>query len=229
MLAAWTFGATLWLAGADGKLSALIVDGQNNHNWKATTPVLKAALEASGRFEVTVATAPPTQQGMADFKPDFAKHQVVVSNYNGGRWSRETSQALLDYVRGGGGFVVVHAANNAFGDWPEYNELIGLGGWGGRNEKSGPYVYFKDDREVRDATTQGSGGSHGQQHEFLVTLRDPEHPIVKGMPRSWLHAKDELYDRLRGPARNMKVLATSYSDPSSASSIRRNSFCDAGR
>ncbi|GIS63533.1 MAG: hypothetical protein CM1200mP2_57580 [Planctomycetaceae bacterium] len=40
------------------KLKLLIVDGQNNHNWKSTTPVLKAFLEKSGRFTVTVATSP---------------------------------------------------------------------------------------------------------------------------------------------------------------------------
>jgi type 1 glutamine amidotransferase len=28
-----------------------------------------------------------------------------------------------------------------------------------------------------------------------------------------LHSKDELYDRLRGPAENVNVLATAYSDP----------------
>ena len=31
------------------------------------------------------------------------------------------------------------------------------------------------------------------------------------MPKLWLHTEDELYDRLRGPAKNMEVLATAYS------------------
>ena len=31
------------------------------------------------------------------------------------------------------------------------------------------------------------------------------------MPVTWTHANDELYDRLRGPAENMQVLATAYS------------------
>ena len=70
------------------------------------------------------------------------------------------------YVRRGG-FVSVHAANNAFGNWQEYNEIIGLGGWGGRDEKSGPYVRFKDGAIVKQ-TTPGAGGGHGAKHEFLV-------------------------------------------------------------
>ena len=39
-------------------MKALILDGQNNHNWRATTPLLKKALEDSGLFKVEVATAP---------------------------------------------------------------------------------------------------------------------------------------------------------------------------
>ena len=47
--------------------------------------------------------------------------------------------------------MVVHAANNAFGKWVEYNEMIGLGGWGGRNEDSGPYLFFDNSGKlIRD-------------------------------------------------------------------------------
>lgn len=198
-------------ASAAERLKALIVDGQNNHQWQSTTPLLKKALEASGRFTVEVATSPPAKADMSKFRPQFAGYDVVVSNYNGDPWSPETRQDFVEYVRGGGGFVVVHAANNAFGDWKEYNEIIGLGGWGGRNEKSGPYVFFRDDQRVEDASP-GGGGSHGAQHEFEIVVRNADHPVTKGMPRAWLHAKDELYDRLRGPASNMNILATAYSD-----------------
>ena len=34
------------------------------------------------------------------------------------------------------------------------------------------------------------------------------------MPIKWLHSKDELYDSLRGPAKNVNVLATAFSDKS---------------
>jgi type 1 glutamine amidotransferase len=197
---------------AADKLKVLIVDGQNNHNWKATTPILKQWLEASGRFTVDVATS-PAGNDLTGFAPKFADYAVVVSNYNGAAWPKETQQALVDYVKNGGGLVIVHAANNSFGDWKQYNEMIGLGGWGGRNEKHGPYVYFVDDKLVRD-DKPGSGGSHGSQHEFQIVIRDGDHPITKGMPKAWMHAKDELYDRLRGPAQNMKILATTFAETS---------------
>ncbi|MCA9060204.1 MAG: ThuA domain-containing protein, partial [Planctomycetaceae bacterium] len=102
---------------------------------------------------------------------------------------------------------------NAFGDWPEYNQMIGLGGWGGRNRQSGPYVYLNDKSDLVRDVSEGKGGHHGQQHEFSIVVREAEHPIVQGMPVEWLHTKDELYDSLRGPALNMNILATAFSDP----------------
>lgn len=195
------------------EIKALIIDGQNNHDWKATTPVMTEILKEAG-FSVDVATSPPRGGDMGKFNPNFSDYDVVVSNYNGQRWNEKTEQALIDYVKSGGGFVVVHAADNSFPDWDAYNEMIGLGGWGGRNEKSGPYVYFREGRVVRDTDTKGGGGSHGAQHEFQIVVRDGNHPITDGMPPAWMHGKDELYDSLRGPAVNMRILATAYSKKS---------------
>lgn len=207
-------------ASAEPSLKALIVDGQNNHGvWPKTTKMMQGYLEETGLFTVDVATTAP-QGTDKSFKPQFAKYDVVVSNYNGADWPKETQTALIDYVKSGGGFVVVHAANNAFGDWKEYNEMIGLGGWGGRNEKSGPYVYLNEDgKPVRDESA-GSGGHHGPQHPFQIIVRDSEHPITQGMPREWLHANDELYDLLRGPGENMQILATAYADKAKGGSGR---------
>ena len=211
------FALVLCMAGSvsagDKQLKALIIEGQNNHRvWPKTTKMMKGYLEDSGLFTVEVATT-AAKGTDPDFKPDFASFDVVVSNYNGAAWPKETQASFVKYVKNGGGFVVVHAANNAFGNWPEYNRIIGLGGWGGRNEKSGPYVYFNKGGEVVRDTTKGRGGHHGRQHPFSVVVRDTEHPITKGMPREWMHTQDELYDQLRGPAMQMQVLATAYADP----------------
>lgn len=211
---------TLQAAAADGvPLKVLIVDGQNNHDWKTTSPILKSYFQQCDRFVVEVATSPPARHDMSGFRPKFADYDVIVSNYNGNAWSKETQLDFQAYVSNGGGFVAVHAADNSFPDWPEYNEMIGLGGWEGRDQKSGPYVYFRDGAPVRDEA-KGRGGSHGSQHEFLVTTRNADHPIMRGLPTSWLHTKDELYDRLRGPAKNMQVLATAYADPKQRGSCR---------
>jgi type 1 glutamine amidotransferase len=89
--------------------------------------------------------------------------------------------------------------------------MIAIGGWGGRNEKSGPYLVWRDGQVVRDPKP-GRGGGHGPQHKFPIVVRDPDHPITKGLPPVFMHYSDELYSWLRGPAKNVEVLATAYSD-----------------
>jgi type 1 glutamine amidotransferase len=202
------------------KLRALIIDGQNNHDWKTTTPLLVKALESSGRFQVKVETTPAAGQDMSSFRPEFTNFDVIVSNYNGEPWSKQTERDFEAYVRGGGGFVTVHAANNAFPDWSEYNRMIGLGGWGGRTEKHGPYVFLNGAGAVTKDNSVGYGGHHGPQHEFQIRTRDAKHPIMRGLPEVWMHTKDELYDSLRGPGAGLHILATAYSAPEYAGTSR---------
>lgn len=192
------------------KLSALIVTGQNNHAWENSTPMFKQMLE-DAIFTVDVATSPKKDGDMSTFNPVFSNYDVVVMDYTGDSWNENTKRSFEEYVSNGGGVVIIHAADNAFPKWEEFNTMIGLGGWGGRNENSGPYVYWKDGKAFRDYSP-GSGGSHGKQVEYLVNTRAPKHPIMKGIPQSWLHAQDELYCSMRGPAVNMEILATSFSD-----------------
>ncbi|MFH1918651.1 MAG: ThuA domain-containing protein [Planctomycetota bacterium] len=210
----WSSALSVWvvlvgLAVAAPPNKALIVDGQNGHDWKSTTPVLKKVLEETGLFSVDVATSPAKGEDMSGFAPDFAAYDVVVSNYAGDSWPEKTQKALVDYVSGGGGLVVYHFACAAFPQWKEYNEMIGLGGWGGRNEKDGPYLRWQDGKVVRDMTP-GRGGGHGPAQPFQLIVRDPDHPITKGLPEKFAHPTDELYGWLRGPAKNVKVLATAF-------------------
>lgn len=194
-------------------IKALIVDGQNNHKWAETTPVLKEMMEESGRFTVDVSTCPPKGKDMSGYLPEFDRYDLVVVNDGWGAdaWSEQTMQAFERFVENGGGVVSYHAADNAWPAWPAWNEMIAIGGWGGRNEKSGPYLYMdKFSNVVRDRTP-GKGGGHGAQTEFEITVRDTEHPITRGLPKTFMHGPDELYSFLRGPALNVKILATAHS------------------
>jgi uncharacterized protein len=200
---------------AAGKIRVAIVDGQSAgayHNWRLTTPVLKKELEETGLFDVTVITAPASDGDFSNFKPEFEKYQALVMNYDGPDWPAELRAQFEKYVSDGGGVVIVHAADNAFPDWQAYNLMIGIGGWRKRNEKAGPYWYWKDWKVVSDASP-GSAGQHGARLPFEMTTRDAEHPIMKGLPAEWLHANDELYGALRGPGKDMTVLATAHGDP----------------
>src|SRR5919108_2561530 len=165
-IAGWTF---VVLAGslalpAAAPIRVMLLDGSNNHDWKATSPVIQKALDEAEIFRTTRVTVDNADLGT--FRPDWKQYDVVVLNYNTGitreapLWLPETRAAFQKYVSEGGGLVSVHAADNAFAEWPEYNEMIGVGGWGNRDERAGPYWYFKDNALVRDEAP-GPAGSHG--------------------------------------------------------------------
>lgn len=199
----------------------LIITGQNNHNWKASSPVLKEILDETGLFSAEIIITPDKGGDMKTFDPDFSKFKLVVIDYNGDSWSEKTNNAFVEYVKNGGGVVIYHAADNSFPAWKEYNQMTGLGGWGDRNQKDGPYIYYKNDKLVTD-TSAGIGGSHGKRREFLVRTRISDHPITRGLPVTWLHGTDELYSQLRGPAENMQILATSFADSAAGGGTMRD-------
>lgn len=137
-------------------LRVLLFSGQNNHDWKNSTPELQQILAGSGRFTVEV-TDHPEQCTAAT----FAKYDVVLSNWNTfgnpavTNWPAETRAAFLDFVRSGHGFVAVHAGSSSFYDWPEYQQLSG-------------------------ASWKLGQTSHGAPHLFTVTP-SAGHPVTGGM------------------------------------------------
>jgi hypothetical protein len=203
----------------EAKIKVLIVDGQNNHEvWPKSTIMMKQYLEETGLFSVDIKRTKYTWKGERekaylslagvgetqdlkdpkadpDFILSFKKYDVVVSNFgwNAADWPEATQKALEKFIKKGGGFVSVHAADNSFPTWLEYNKMIGLGGWGDRTEKDGPYIYYTNEGELVRDSSAGGAGSHGPQHIIPVTIRMADHPITKGLPKVWLTDKDE-YD-----------------------------------
>lgn len=183
-----------------GKIRVLILSGQNNHDWRTTTPCLRQLLLNTGRFDVRVNEEPT---GMT--AATLAVYDVVVLDYNGPRWGRQSEKALADFVRSGKGLVAVHGANWAFsglvvlGDhhvptgimepaWSEYKKMIG-----------GVWSY--------DPPASG----HAPRHKFTVDIIDRSSPITAGLPASFA-ADDELYHNMH-MAKGVHVLATAYDDP----------------
>jgi type 1 glutamine amidotransferase len=207
---------------AAAPIAVMLLDGESGgtyHDWQHVTPVLKKMLDETGLFATTVVTAPPATGDFSGFAPDFVKYQVVVMNYDAPdeRWPAPLKASFEKFIDNGGGLVSVHAADNAFPGWTAFNEMIGVGGWRNRAEPAGPHWFFKDGRLTSDPTP-GRAGSHGKRTPFQVTVRDSTHPIMKGLPPVFMHQGDELYARLRGPGRNMQVLATAFSDPANGGS-----------
>ena len=204
-------------------LPVLILDGESGgpyHDWPRVTAVLERILGEDGMFQVSVATAPPAGGDFAGFAPNFSAYRAVVLNYDAPdeRWPDSLKASLETYVEGGGGLVAVHAADNAFPGWRAYNEMLGVGGWRGRDERAGAHWYFAGGALAAD-TSPGAAGSHGRRVPFAVVVRNASHPIMRGLPGIWMHGDDELYAHLRGPG-GMTVLATAYSDPANAGSGR---------
>ncbi len=204
---------TLGLSGCSSQqepIRTLLITGQNNHEWQVSHVAIQKILENSGLFAVDLVVTPAGGEDMSNFMPDFTGYKLVILDYNGDRWPQKTEESFLEYINNGGGLVVYHAADNAFRDWPEFNKIIGFGGWNGRNETDGPYIYADNGKVVYD-DSPGAAGSHGPQHEFVLNGGNMEHPVTKGLPVTWKHATDELYDRMRGPGKIKDVLYWAHS------------------
>lgn len=207
--------AALPVGAAESRVRVLIVDGCSNHDWKLTTALIRGILAPTGLFTVDVSTAPASADapGWSAWRPKFRDYDVVIQNYNdlkgGAPWPAEVRSAFEAYVAGGGGVYIWHSANNAFVDWPAYNEMIGLG-W--RKKDFGAALTIDDqERIVRIPASQGPDTGHGARVDTVVK-RLGDHPIHAGLPRQWKTPDIEIYYYARGPARNLDVLSYGY-DP----------------
>jgi uncharacterized protein len=184
------FGCLLFARaqGGPAKIQTLIITGQNGHDWRGTTPLLRKALEDTGRFAVRV-----TEEFRGCGPETLAPYDLVVLNYYEMkkpelRWGDRADNALLDFIRSGKGVVVYHFSVAAFEGWTEY-EKLSAGNWRPNN------------------------GHHSAGHDFKVDIKDADHPITKGLKASFPQPKDELYANLKWqPSGTFHVLATAWDD-----------------
>ena len=185
---AFLLASSAVVAQAPPKLQALIVTGQNGHDWRAVTPVLRKTLEDTGRFEVRV-----TEEFRGATAATLAPYDLVIVNYfdrnNKNLWWGDTAQAaLLDFVRGGKGLVIYHFSVAAFNGWEQWDKLSG-GNW------------------------RPGQGHHSPKHDFTVQIKDSAHPITKGLKLKLAQPDDELYANLKWqPVENYRILATAWDD-----------------
>jgi uncharacterized protein len=170
------------------KIQALIITGQNGHDWRASTPVLRTLLEATGRFEVRV-----TEEFRGAGAEALAPYDVVILNYYEKkkpdlRWGERADTALTNYVRDGKGLVVYHFSMAAFEGWTEYEKMCA-------------------------ANWRPNNGHHSARHDYTVDIKDSDHPITRGMKASFPQANDELYANLKWqPEGTYHMLATAWDD-----------------
>jgi uncharacterized protein len=171
------------------KTQVLIITGQNGHNWRGTTPILRKILEDTEKFDVHV-----TEEFRGAGPETLAPYDLVVVNYQDRgnrpelRWGTRADTALVDFVRNGKGLVVYHFSMAAFDGWTEYEKMSA-------------------------ANWRPNNGHHSAPHNYTVEIKDQEHPITKGLKLSFPQTNDELYSNLRWqPAGSYHVLATAYDD-----------------
>ena len=194
--------------------SVLIVSGQNNHDWERTVGHLEQALLDVGIFSVDVTLSPgkeADQEAWDGWQPGFGDYDVVVLAYNGEPWPERVRNDFEEFVSGGGSVLVQHAANNAFPGWEAYESMVGLL-WRGKDAGYGAY-WDEEQGLMRIPPGEDRGAGHGSLHDWQITTRDAEHPVMAGLPTVWMHPYDELYHGQRGPAEELNVLATTWSDP----------------
>ena len=193
---------------AQAQIKTLLITGQDgSHYWRGASAGIEQILENSGLFNVDVLVTPDFGEDINRFEPDFDGYDLVIVNYGGATWKASVREAFEKFIANGNGAVILHSSIIPMEDWPAYNEMTALGAWNGRDERWGPFVYWKNGKYIYDYTP-GYAGYHGLQHETVIDHRAPEHPILKGLPTRWKHFKDEIYTKLRGPGKNMKILAT---------------------
>ena len=162
-------------------VNTLLLTGQNNHDWQRSAPFVRDLLEGTSRFSVTTSTDPSTT---LEDSTALAQFQLLFLDYNGPMWSDAARANFEKAVADGTGLVVLHAADNAFAGWVEYEKMVGL--------------------------LWREGASHGEFHEFPVTITDRDHPITRGIDdfKTW----DELYHNLSHMhGVDCHVLATAFS------------------
>ena len=175
------------VSAAEQPIRILIYSGANNHNWKQTTAAIENIL-ADAEISVNVTEKPANLSSKK-----LSKYDVIVSNWNTVSnknldWSDKGKQVFLDFVRKGGGHVMVHAGGSSFADWAEYHKIVAS--W---------------------VPTTG----HGPYHAFVMNAVDSDHPICAGLnPISSAWTADELWRGTKFPA-GSKTLVTAFSSSKS--------------
>jgi type 1 glutamine amidotransferase len=131
-------------------------------------------LGAANNFTVTA-----TEDAAAFTTGNLAQYEAVVFLNTTGDVLNDTQQTAFEsYVRGGGGYVGVHAAADTEYSWPFYGNLVG--------------AWFS---------------SHPAIQQVNSKTENRAHPATAHLPQTWTRT-DELYNYQTNPRSGARVLAT---------------------
>src|SRR5258706_14972180 len=98
MFVAGVFASVPQAPRAATPIRVMLLDGANNHDWKATSPVIAKILDETGLF--TTARVTVDNAELNGFAPDWSRYDVVVLNYNTGitgdapEWRPDTKRSV---------------------------------------------------------------------------------------------------------------------------------------
>lgn len=181
------------------RLRALIVTGNDHfhHRWRAASARFREILEERPYFDVRV-----TEAFEGATAATLASFDVVLLNYFGAdapagqerRWGEETERALFDYVRNGGGLVVLHGSFWMGATWDSHaEELLELFGGAMRS------------------TSRRAPGEAVEIH-----LTQPDHPITRGLTVDFVSPVDDKYVNIAVPPDNDITVLADIADPAEA-------------
>tara|TARA_R110002050_G_scaffold11825_1_gene39427 strand:+ start:1671 stop:2609 length:939 start_codon:yes stop_codon:yes gene_type:complete len=192
------------------KINVLILQKEYAHDVHIITDVFEEVLNNTGNYSIDKFFV-QEKEGWEKFNYNFNDYQLIISSRLGSDMPEKLRNVFVDYIANGGNLVITHQGVSSFYDWPKFHEVIGLGWY---ESDAGEHIFWNESSGdfVRTPLYHGVGAGHGKQHEFLVTIRDMDHPISNSIPLEWIQSKDELYHGLRGPAQKITIIATAYSD-----------------
>jgi uncharacterized protein len=160
-------------AAPDGAKVLLLSGGKRQHHgYRDQALYLSGTLENTGRFQVTICEDASILE-----TPAMSKYDLLIVNADRRddefKFSIGQQEAIFNYVRGGHGYVSIHAADNAAKDWsPTWKEMLG-----------GVFSHF------------GLPDGKPRKGTYLVKIADTSSPITNGLKD--FNLTDELYYQLQ--------------------------------
>lgn len=156
----------------------VLVFSRTKGYYHESIPTGVAAIQKLGKEN---SFAVDTTRDAAQFSADnLKKYRAIVFLSTTLDVLNEEQQAAMEgYIRGGGGFVGVHAAADTEYDWPWYNKLVG--------------AYFK------------SHPNNPNVRKAVINVTDKDHPSTSALPDQW-ERSDEWYN-YKDINPDLKVLA----------------------
>jgi hypothetical protein len=134
-----------------------------------------------------------TQNPFSPFKEELSKmspeEKEAAKTYE-----LQLKENLMAYVKGGGGFVGIHAATDTFYEWPEYGEMIN--------------GYF-----------DGHPWGAGSQVNIYVEPGQEKHPLAAMFNGQRLDFKEEIY-QFKAPYDSSKVHMLLRLDPEKSAEVK---------